>query len=88
MKFATSQHDRIALIKEIAERKAKLAAIKRKSASVIRQVRVTKASKPKTNLMAEDTSKNPNYWTDAPKYAKQYYGEVYHETTKYDNDWG
>lgn len=28
------------------------------------------------------------YWSDAPKYAQQYYGEVYHETTRHDNDWG
>ena len=27
------------------------------------------------------------YYTDASKYAKEYYGEVYHETTKFDNDW-
>ena len=26
-------------------------------------------------------------WNDAPQYAKQYYGEVYHETTRFDNDW-
>jgi hypothetical protein len=29
---------------------------------------------------------NPHY-TDAPKYAKKYYGEVYHATTRYDNEW-
>jgi hypothetical protein len=28
------------------------------------------------------------YWSDAPKYAQQYYGETYHETTRHDNDWG
>ena len=28
------------------------------------------------------------YWSDASKYAQQYYGEVYHETTRHDNDWG
>lgn len=28
------------------------------------------------------------YWSDAPKYAQQYYGEVYHETTRHDTDWG
>ena len=27
------------------------------------------------------------YYTDASKYAKKYYGEVYHETTRFDNDW-
>jgi hypothetical protein len=27
------------------------------------------------------------YYTDAPKYANEYYGEVYRATTKFDNDW-
>lgn len=27
------------------------------------------------------------YWSDAPKYAEKYYGEVYRETTRFDNDW-
>jgi len=27
------------------------------------------------------------YYTDAPKYAEKYYGEVYRETTRFDNDW-
>ena len=29
---------------------------------------------------------NP-FYTDAPKYAKEYYGEVMHYTTKWDNEW-
>jgi hypothetical protein len=27
------------------------------------------------------------YYTDASKYAKKYYGETFHETTRFDNDW-
>ncbi len=27
------------------------------------------------------------FYSDAPKYAKEYYGEVYHQTTKWDNEW-
>lgn len=27
------------------------------------------------------------YYKDAPKYAEKYYGEVYRETTRFDNDW-
>lgn len=27
------------------------------------------------------------YWTDASKYAEQYYGETFRETTRFDNDW-
>jgi len=29
---------------------------------------------------------NPHY-TDAPQYAKEYYGGVYEATTRYDNEW-
>jgi len=28
------------------------------------------------------------HYTDASKYAKQYYGDIYHETTRHDKDWG
>ena len=30
---------------------------------------------------------NINHWTDASQYANQYYGDVYRQTTRYDNDW-
>ena len=30
---------------------------------------------------------NHNAWTDASKYAEQYYGETMRETTRFDNDW-
>tara|TARA_R110000796_G_scaffold12331_3_gene40874 strand:+ start:22 stop:294 length:273 start_codon:yes stop_codon:yes gene_type:complete len=28
------------------------------------------------------------HYSDAPQYAEKYYGDVYHATTRYDNDWG
>lgn len=34
-----------------------------------------------------EVKEDERYWTDAPKYAKEYYGEVYHHTTRFDNDW-
>lgn len=27
------------------------------------------------------------YYTDAPKYANEYYGETFRATTRFDNDW-
>lgn len=30
---------------------------------------------------------NVHHWTDASKYADEYYGETMRETTRYDNDW-
>jgi len=85
MTIATTQSERLALIKQIAERKQKMARIKTQSKKVMR-----KAPKPARSFMdtPEDTSKNPNYYTDASKYAQQYYGETFRETTRFDNDWG
>ena len=88
MKYATTQSDRLALIKEVVERKKKMAAIKKKSSWTIRQLKA--AAKPARSFMdtPDDSSKNPNYYTDASKYAKEYYGETLYETTRFDNDWG
>lgn len=88
MKYATTQSDRLALIKEVVERKKKMAAIKKKSSGTIRQLKA--AAKPARSFMdtPDDSSKNPNYYTDASKYAKEYYGETLYETTRFDNDWG
>ena len=85
MTIATTQSERFALIKQIAERKKKMARIKTQSKKVMR-----KAPKAARTFMdkAEDTSKNPNYYTDSSKYAQQYYGETYYETTRHDTDWG
>jgi len=30
---------------------------------------------------------NINHWTDASKYAEEHYGDVFRQTTRYDNDW-
>ena len=30
---------------------------------------------------------NYNQWTDSSKYAETYYGEIYRETTRFDNEW-
>ena len=30
---------------------------------------------------------NYNLWTDASKYADQYYGDTMRATTRFDNDW-
>jgi hypothetical protein len=84
---------RLAMIKRIAERQAKLKEVKRLSASAMAK---TIASEPVNrdringldfDAVIVDDSLNINHWTDAPQYAKEYYGEVAHETTRFDNDW-
>ena len=85
MKIVTTQTERLALIKEIAERKKNMAKIRKQSATVFRKA--PKAKRGFMDVPGEDTSKNPNYYTDASKYANQYYGETFRETTRFDNDW-
>lgn len=36
----------------------------------------------------EQVTEDERYWTDASKYANEYYGDVYKQTTRFDNDWG
>ena len=49
------------------------------------------AKQTKAACFAREEKKNvredERYWTDAPRYAEQYYGDVYRETTRFDNDW-
>ena len=85
MKTATTQSDRLALIKEIAERKKKMSKVRKQSASVIS--RAKPVSRKKKDLDIPKETHNIYQWTDASKYAKEYYGETLHYTTKFDNDW-
>jgi ribonuclease HI len=88
MTIAVTYEERIALIKRIAERKKTLAKVKTKSRSVFDVMdKYEDTEKRNAKFVEEDKSKNDNHWTDAPKYANQYYGEVYRETTRFDNDW-
>lgn len=80
MKIATTYEDRMALIKEVAERRKKMAQIKTKTAKV-------KAPKVKRDFMDIPTESNIYHYTDAPKYAQEYYGDTMFQTTRYDNDW-
>ena len=68
--------DRLAMIRESA---AKMNQKVRRNASVKRT---------ETSFMDKFTDQeNINQWTDASEYAKEYYGETLHYTTKFDNDW-
>lgn len=88
MTIAVTYEERIALIKRIAERKKTLTKVKTKSQSVLDIMdKYEDAEKRTAKFVEEDKSKNDNYWTDAPKYANEHYGEVYRATTRYDNEW-
>lgn len=85
MTIAVTYEERMALIREIAARKNKMKRIKAESKTVFR-----KAPKAKRKMMdvPNDNDDNPNYWTDASKYAEEFYGDRMRQTTRWDNDWG
>jgi polynucleotide 5'-kinase involved in rRNA processing len=95
---AQQKADRLALIATIAEKRNAAANFKSKV-----QTKTSKARKSRavSDRKSERTSsldsfyknidkmdENHNQWTDASKYANEYYGETYRATTKFDNDWG
>lgn len=80
MTIATSYDERMALIKKIDQRNKKLAAVKKKT----RKVRAPKVDRSFMDIPKES---NMYQWTDASKYAKEYYGETMYHTTRFDNDW-
>ena len=80
MTIATTYDERIALIKKIDQRRKKLSAVKAKT----RKVRAPKVDRSFMDIPKES---NIYQWTDASKYAKEYYGETMYETTRFDNDW-
>ncbi len=92
----TQMDNRLEMIRKVAKKLDRRAAFKaRVKAKAAQHVswmdEVEKpAKKPTQNIseLHDDTSKNPNYYTDASKYAKEHYGERYHQTTRFDNDWG
>ncbi len=81
---ATTYEDRMALIKKIAERRKRMSKVRQQSAKVIKAVQPKPTKKKEIEIPKES---NMYAYTDASKYAKEYYGETYYQTTRYDNDW-
>jgi len=90
----TQMADRLAMIKEVAEKRNRQSVLKAslaKKASAVKgwMDEVEKPAKaPTQNLTEKYDGYNENHYTDASKYAKEHYGERYNQTTRFDNDWG
>jgi|TARA_B100000085_G_scaffold284457_1_gene317612 hypothetical protein len=80
MTIATTYDERMNLIKKIDQRRKKLASVKKRT----RKVRPPKVDR---SFMEVPKESNMYQWTDASKYAKEYYGETLYHTTRFDNDW-
>lgn len=86
MTIATTYADRMALIASLAPKyNARTRMRKEVKASSARAT--SAARKPKREFMDIPTESNIYVYTDASKYAKEYYGETMYETTRFDNDW-
>jgi len=93
--IAKNLDDRLAIIKAIAEkqknekaRKERLATIRKNTAKVRIVARKKRTADDKKLADFTGGQNNVNHYTDASKYAKTYYGETLHETTRHDTDWG
>ena len=95
---AQQKADRLALIATIAEKRNASAKFKSKVQTKTSKARKTSAAtfrkEERTSSLdafyknIDKMDENYNQWTDASKYANEYYGETYRATTKFDNDWG
>jgi hypothetical protein len=74
-----STSERMAMIRKSAK---KFQQTQTKQAKFVRQEKAPS----KAIMDNSDSLKDERYYTDSSKYANQYYGEVYRETTKYDYD--
>lgn len=88
MEIAKTPAERLALIQKVHARRQKLDAVKAKTAKVRDYTQPVKIKKSKDlSKMPLPSESNIYQWTDASRYAKEYYGETMYETTRYDNDW-
>ena len=72
--------DRMALIRQVHDKfKAKI----KVQAKFERDERVEKVAD-----IDKKFERDERLWNDSSQYAKQYYGETFRETTRFDNDWG
>ena len=86
MEIAKTPTERLALIKKVHARRQKLQAVKAKTAKVRDYTQSFKKSKDLSDMpLPRET--NIYAYTDASKYANEYYGETMRETTRFDNDW-
>jgi hypothetical protein len=78
MKMQTTA-ERMALIRQAAE---KFKAKQKVQAKFKRE-----ESTQKVHELDKHFERDERQWNDASKYANQYYGETFRETTRFDNDW-
>jgi hypothetical protein len=86
--------NRLGIIKEIAERKKRIAKLKMQRKAISAHLELQRQRFLNRNPVRRggyyhvpNEKTNINHWTDASRYADEYYGETMRETTRFDNDW-
>ncbi len=88
--------ERLAIIKQahqnfLAKQKATKAfksKAKKSTAKAMDKILGVKTRREKEfNEAMDKLDENYNHYTDADKYAAKYYGDVYSQTTRFDNEW-
>jgi ABC-type oligopeptide transport system ATPase subunit len=90
-----TKEERLAIIKsavESVQKRNEFRAKAKKGASkalvkAIPELQAKRAADKKFQEKMDAMNENYNHYTDSEKYAKQYYGDVYSDTTKFDNEW-
>ena len=87
-----TKQERLELIKKVAKKvemqskgKAAMTAAKAAKKKPVRKPKADKLIKMADEIVKNEY--NENQWTDSSRYAEEYYGDVYRDTTRYDNDW-
>jgi len=87
MTIATTYEERMALIDSLAPKYNSRTKMRKAAKASSSRARRSARTKVKREFMDIPTESNIYAYTDSSKYAKEYYGETLHYTTKYDNDW-
>lgn len=91
-----SKEDRLKQIKIIHQKRLKRQAFRARLEANAQKVRrytdevekpARKKAAAKLDAIMDKYDENYNHYTDASKYAKEYYGERMYQTTRFDNDW-
>jgi len=87
MTVVTTYEARMALIASLAPKYNSRTKMRKAVKESSKRARKTARTTVKRDFMDIPKETNIYAYTDAPKYAKEYYGETLYHTTKFDNDW-
>lgn len=91
-----TREERLAFIKEVhqnwlakqqAKKDFKTKAKKSTNKAMQKLLGVKSKKEKEFDKVIDRLDENYNHYTDSDKYAKKYYGDIYSQTTRFDNEW-